>query len=721
MTQKLKDDRQNLDVELDRVKWLSERGVEYEDGLLKVKSGYGKVVLRMNNYTVEGRYLIGYTPDYVLNVGVIPHKDYPHTWNFTNISGGEVKGQAKNVYNNIKDDGGNWIPMEPGVYELNTDYRGASLYVPGGELVSTNRILGQRGEDPSVRPKRGYDELNGLGVNGKIIFPVSPITAQARQTKASPRRAAGNVNYLLRYSIGNTSITAETELSAGNGTILFGSNSFQQTAYSSTSYGYYCGGGFYAYVKLTPQRAFKAGDIIRIKSHSDNEHGGLSFWTSATNVINPTPKQLVALTLNQQNVEETLEYVVTSGDGIEGLSSIWVYNNGLSTFFNSVDIIENYMPDDMGYNLYTFTETTLTVPDLNANGKQDWMYISADHAPTAVTNATPVIENNDTDGPDANTGNQVYKYKVTNPGASYVTFAAGTNVYQIGVTHILKEIHPVGGTGWATESRDHSIDHSLTGFFTVNDVDAFKVNYDSYDMETATVALTPVEEGKGVPAEKGMVLRELDATNLPKANQGKLVPLFYPAVSTSLVNDMAFNASETGNMMYPNLTATVHDSEIQAVGGTDYTKFILTNVHWKYSIDSEWSKNVDDYEEERTGNWQDHGTPTEADAAGFYRLHIWGNATDDTMAANTAYLLVPTSNLPVALWDPAADGSRVVKPGTIGIRELGVVDGLDEVEAGSDVNSNNNDGAWYTLDGMKLNGQPTKSGLYIHNGRKVVK
>lgn len=618
----MKDDRQNLDVELDRVKWLSERGVEYEDGLLKVKSGYGKVVLRMNNYTVEGRYLIGYTPDYVLNVGVIPHKDYPHTWNFTNISGGEVKGQAKNVYNNIKDDGGNWIPMEPGVYELNTDYRGASLYVPGGELVSTNRILGQRGEDPSVRPKRGYDELNGLGVNGKIIFPVSPITAQARQTKASPRRAAGNVNYLLRYSIGNTSITAETELSAGNGTILFGSNSFQQTAYSSTSYGYYCGGGFYAYVKLTPQRAFKAGDIIRIKSHSDNEHGGLSFWTSATNVINPTPKQLVALTLNQQNVEETLEYVVTSGDGIEGLSSIWVYNNGLSTFFNSVDIIENYMPDDMGYNLYTFTETTLTVPDLNANGKQDWMYISADHAPTAVTNATPVIENNDTDGPDANTGNQVYKYKVTNPGASYVTFAAGTNVYQIGVTHILKEIHPVGGTGWATESRDHSIDHSLTGFFTVNDVDAFKVNYDSYDMETATVALTPVEEGKGVPAEKGMVLRELDATNLPKANQGKLVPLFYPAVSTSLVNDMAFNASETGNMMYPNLTATVHDSEIQAVGGTDYTKFILTNVYWKYSIDSEWSKNVDDYEEERTGNWQDHGTPTEADAAGFYRLHI---------------------------------------------------------------------------------------------------
>ena len=27
---------------------------------------------------------------------------------------------------------------------------------------------------------------------------------------------------------------------------------------------------------------------------------------------------------------------------------------------------------------------------------------------------------------------------------------------------------------------------------------------------------------------------------------------------------------------------------------------------------------------------------------------------------------------------------------------------------------------WYTLDGRKLNGKPTKKGLYIHNGRKVV-
>ncbi|MBR4898100.1 MAG: hypothetical protein IKZ48_04870 [Prevotella sp.] len=31
-----------------------------------------------------------------------------------------------------------------------------------------------------------------------------------------------------------------------------------------------------------------------------------------------------------------------------------------------------------------------------------------------------------------------------------------------------------------------------------------------------------------------------------------------------------------------------------------------------------------------------------------------------------------------------------------------------------------NDGAWYTLDGRKLDGQPTVKGLYIHNGRKIL-
>ena len=46
----------------------------------------------------------------------------------------------------------------------------------------------------------------------------------------------------------------------------------------------------------------------------------------------------------------------------------------------------------------------------------------------------------------------------------------------------------------------------------------------------------------------------------------------------------------------------------------------------------------------------------------------------------------------------------------------------DETNAVFDLNNkeeiiNNN---WYSLDGLKLDKAPTRKGLYIHNGRKVV-
>ena len=45
--------------------------------------------------------------------------------------------------------------------------------------------------------------------------------------------------------------------------------------------------------------------------------------------------------------------------------------------------------------------------------------------------------------------------------------------------------------------------------------------------------------------------------------------------------------------------------------------------------------------------------------------------------------------------------------------------GIKEIEDGR-LKIENEAGAWYSLDGVKLDGQPTKKGLYIHEGRKVV-
>ena len=46
-----------------------------------------------------------------------------------------------------------------------------------------------------------------------------------------------------------------------------------------------------------------------------------------------------------------------------------------------------------------------------------------------------------------------------------------------------------------------------------------------------------------------------------------------------------------------------------------------------------------------------------------------------------------------------------------------VTTGIEVVNAVRNVKNN----GWYTLDGRKLNGEPTAKGLYIHNGKKIVK
>ena len=72
--------------------------------------------------------------------------------------------------------------------------------------------------------------------------------------------------------------------------------------------------------------------------------------------------------------------------------------------------------------------------------------------------------------------------------------------------------------------------------------------------------------------------------------------------------------------------------------------------------------------------------------------------TGTTLAANKAYLLVePNTNANAfsILFDGDATGINVV-----------------------DVN--NVDGAWYNLQGVKMQGEPTSKGVFIHNGKKVV-
>lgn len=705
----------NLDADLASDPWMSGGGVWYENGIITARQGYGKITVRMNNYTADHKYLIGYSPDYTVTVGHHPHQDYPYTWNFTNISGGEVKGENNNAYNSVNGDTDTWTSRGSNVFELDTDTEGGSFYVPGATLVSTARDLGEKGTKTALDAAGlGCDEFNGLGFNGQIMFKTESQSSSARTN--APRRAAtpGAMEVsLLSYTMDNPNYNYKEELQAGNGIIYFGQNKRETSSNAACGYIYRLDDGNTKYIKMMPMRAFQVGDVIKIKALNGN----------IKLCLKDNDKNAAAVTtFDCTSTEAEYTYTVTSSDGIAGQKFLCIYRNSTTTLISEVSITGSYSAPASKM-LYAVAPTTITIPDLNANGKQDWIYIKSSQAPTAITNATLVTDaatgGADAAETDAN-GISTYKYKVTAAGSSDVTFNGDTEIDQIGVTHILKEITKVGDDAWATESRDHSIDHTLTGYFTVNNVDAYTATatYDSKSKTTVTLHPTNpitggVESGGYVPEETGLVLRLKNVVDadLAKTNswdgtteKGK-VPLFYPAITTGqTATTVDFPAS---NLMYPNLTENELVSETETVGGTDYTRFILAKRYMT------WRK------QDGTVIYDDAFDDSK-EVAAFYRMHLYGSTFDgesatalNTLGANKAYLLLETSEINPAIWTSGSPSRRYVPI-------LGVSD-MDE-----DFGEEGADGfcpsdKTYNLRGQAIDtdGAPAP-GIYIRNGKKII-
>jgi len=363
---------------------------------------------------------------------------------------------------------------------------------------------------------------------------------------------------------------------------------------------------------------------------------------------------------------------------------------------------------------------TLTIAGVGDDYKGYYVFLRSSRVPDACSENLKSVTKGDYKSIVSNNEGQ-YVFEVTSSENMTLTFDTETVIYGIGVTNIQKEaVHPVGSTGWATESRDIDIDHTLTGFYTRHNLRAYEVKYDSYDMNTATVKLTEVKNTASqtydsntqivdhgyVAKGNGIVLAEF---NVAEADVYK-APLFVPAITTT---HAAVISNE--NMMRPNLVRKQFSSEEESEEDA-YTRFLLTNVHWTFT---------------KGGNLAteeaDEAKIIETDAAGFYRHHVWTesgdaeNAAKNTMVPNTAYLLVKTSNLPIAVWNSSGN-SGVRRQNTIGIRFDDYTSIRDLPIEGEEQQIK--DGAvaigWYTLDGRRLSGPPTKAGIYIHHHRKVV-
>lgn len=692
----------------------------YNNGVISASGGYGKVTVRLNNYTQDMKYVIGYTPDYTITFGSAPHQTYPYTWNFTNISGGAVHDNSDNAYNNVSKDYDTWANLGNYRFGLYTDTGNGSYYVPGATLVAKGHELNR-------------DEFAGLGFTGGLYFQ----TADGTTETVDPIPGEG-VYTLLTYTL----LDSENEeirnwdkdpdgtddnagyWTAGNGYVKFGSTS--KRAKSNVAAGgaaYQMDGGGTKHILLKPQRPFRNGDVIKFKGYytaaaaSTGSNYGMSFRNEASQSVPYLAAVFIpAGTPNNTEVgEDKLTYTVTRGDGIAGLSEVYVFRANSTTFLTSVTVTTTDHSAGVGYGKRITASSSeplvITIPDLNAASKQDYIYIESSEPPTDITNATAAVA---ADGLDANSN--VYKYKVTAPGNCEVTFAANTTIERIGVTNCLKQLTTISEKGWATESRNHAIDYNLTGVFTKNDVDAKYATVD-YDVQKATITLNEVGD-YGVPASTGLVLNMNSVTNLSKAN-ALGVPLFAPAISTTTLTtaNIGFNGS-MGNVMQPNVTSRVFTTEREDADGTNnasgtFTRFILATKFMKW-------KKVGDADVTHDVNFTDGNVPV------FYRMHIYtaeeasamtpAQTADDlnTLGANKAYLSLHTANLPDALWKVPSSAKPFIPI-------LGESDMEEIIEGNNGVEGNSLNNGTYNLSGQRVNDNGMlPPGIYIKNGKKIL-
>lgn len=215
-------------------------------------------------------------------------------------------------------------------------------------------------------------------------------------------------------------------------------------------------------------------------------------------------------------------------------------------------------------------------------------------------------------------------------------------------------------SGKATsESRDRAIDYSQTGVFTSMGMKAYIAK--SYADGTGDMGTLTLQQVTAVPANTGLLLYK-DLSDGKTIDTQKSFPLFVPAVNVT-------PGSEKGK-----LTAHVESSTVQ---GSDAStlRYVFTNKYYHHGSS-----------QQQTGN----------DFL-FYRVEQSG-----ILGANKAYLELSRSSaskqfVVMSFEDAPATGIEAPHMSNVSF-----------------------DDAYYTIQGVRVNGRPTHPGIYIKNSKKVI-
>lgn len=283
---------------------------------------------------------------------------------------------------------------------------------------------------------------------------------------------------------------------------------------------------------------------------------------------------------------------------------------------------------------------------------------------------------------------------------------------------VSEDFKKIGKTGFATESRTRIIDHDLTSYFTGVPVKAYRGEYNNATKPTKVI-LKPVrfmqEAPTGPTGNEGLgciLYNSVEANGNDDLDRTVSV---YNGGFHLFVPDMHDNASELGDnyntcdntnniikACVPSFIAGDSNADFnynlpQLESSDDDVRYILTAK--PYSTAGQGSSGIEE----------------NSRLVGFYQVDPQKGAK---MHGNASYLQMAKSIAPAS---SGAKMSIVFEDELFGEIGNGIATGISEVSPQMDNGQWTMDHAeWYNLNGQKINGMPTESGLYIVNGKKVM-
>ena len=248
------------------------------------------------------------------------------------------------------------------------------------------------------------------------------------------------------------------------------------------------------------------------------------------------------------------------------------------------------------------------------------------------------------------------------------------NGYEIKKIAVATDFKKIGSTGYATESRDHIIDHRLTEYFTGVPVKAYygKLSDDKKSVSLENVEFLKAAENEGDAT--GCILHNETSGNNKAVNIiNDGFHLFVPDMHDKGSNNIDDNV----------LLAHTTDGNITNESGL--TRYVLSNK-W-YSPGDDGKQNLN----------------TDLTKVRFVKVD---HSTGAKLSANSAYMELSK--------DAGAKIASIMLFYDESEEPSGEATGIVTVN-----HENEKNDVWYNLSGLSVEA-PSKAGIYIRNGKKVV-